>query len=296
MKKVFLMISFFAALFFVSCGKDEDKQKPDINPAEGLIKIQEFADDFYTVTAYNESGKWQIGYTKVYFTVQDKDGNFIDNATLSAFPEMNMGTMKHSTPRSEITKVSGKPLFEANYAFLMAGEWDYTVSYYVSRYDGGFNPAVVIFQPLPAAKIDVQKAYRPDGVTERKVISSVKAIDGSDKRYVVALVEPQKPKAGINDITAYIYERIDGNTYTPVENFRLKLDPRMPAMENHSSPNNEDLTWNATEKAYKGKANFSMTGYWVLNLILQNADGTVLYGNPVTEEIEQSSLYFEVEF
>ncbi|GHT35637.1 hypothetical protein FACS189434_13710 [Bacteroidia bacterium] len=287
MKKVFLMISFFAALFFVSCGKDEDKQKSDINPAEGLIKIQEFADDFYTVTAYNESGKWQIGYTKVYFTVQDKDGNFIDNAALSAFPEMNMGTMKHSTPRSEITKVSGKPLYEANYAFLMAGEWDYELSYSLSGING-LN--------LLNAKIDVQKAYRPDGVTERKVISSVKAIDGSDKRYVVALVEPQKPKAGINDITAYIYERIDGNTYTPVENFTLKLDPRMPAMENHASPNNADLTWNAAEKAYKGKVNFGMSGYWVLNLILQNADGTVLYGNPVTDETEQSSLYFEVEF
>jgi hypothetical protein len=285
MKKIFLIIPFFAAALFAACEKDNKETAPE-NPAAGLTKMQEFVDENYTITAWNETGKWQIGYTKAYFTVQDKDGNFIDNVQLTAFPEMNMGTMKHSTPRSEITKVSGKPLYEAHYVFLMAGVWNYTI--------GSYREDMTLYSISDS--IEVKKAYRPDGVTERKIISSVKAVDGSDKRYVAALAEPQKPKAGINDITAYIYERIDANTYNPAENLRLKLDPRMPAMENHSSPNNADLTFDPVDKTYKGKANFSMTGYWVLNLILQDDGGTVLYGNPVTDEIEQSSLYFEVEF
>jgi hypothetical protein len=145
-------------------------------------------------------------------------------------------------------------------------------------------------------EIDVKNVFRPDGQTERKVIQSLISIDESEKPYVVTLVEPLKPKVGSNEITAYIHERKDANTYIPVENFTLKLDPRMPSRANHSSPNNVDLTWHVTEKIYKGKVNFSMTGYWKLNLILQDDKGVTLYGNAIAGNIEASSLYFEVEF
>jgi hypothetical protein len=39
-----------------------------------------------------------------------------------------------------------------------------------------------------------------------------------------------------------------------------------------------------------------MTGYWKLNLKLLNSSGEVLKGEDITEEIEASSLYFELEF
>jgi len=273
-----------------SCSSDLDSVEI-IDPVEGLKKIQEFTDSNYTVTAYNETGAWRLGYTKVYFAVQDKNGKYIENAELTAFPEMDMGMMKHSTPRAEITKVTGKPLYETYYAFLMYsgqsnGKWYYDLAYTAGDLSGRFD----------RVEINVKNAFRPDGTTPRRVIQSVTSIDGSGKRYVVTLVEPQQPKVGSNDITAYVHERIDGNTYIPVENFTLKLDPRMPSMGNHSSPNNVDMTWNAAEKIYKGKVNFSMTGYWTLNLILQNAEGVTLYGNPVSSDNETSSLYFEIEF
>jgi len=282
----------FILLFTTSCS-DDDSSVPPVNELSGLTKIQEFADDSYTITAWNKTGEWHLGYTKVYFTVQDKEGNYIENAQLTAFPEMNMGTMKHSTPRAEITKVAGKKtLYETYYCFLMYsgqgdGTWYYDLDYTVGSVSGSF-------ENVP---INVKNVFRPDGTTPRRVIQSVTAIDGSGKRYVVTLVEPQNPRQGENDITAYIHERIDGNTYNPVENFKLKLDPRMPSMGNHSSPNNVDLTWDAAEKIYKGKVNFSMTGYWTLNLILQDATGETLYGNAIANEAEaKSSLYFEVEF
>jgi hypothetical protein len=292
MKRILLYnILIFTVGFLASCEDKNNDLPENTDPTEGFRKIQEFADGSYTVTAWNETGEFRLGYTKVYFTVQDKTGAFIDNAGLSAFPEMDMGMMKHSTPRSEITKVEGKALYEAYYAFLMYsgqgnGKWYYDLEYTVGSVQGSFEDE----------EIDVKNVFRPDGATARRIIQSVVAIDGSGKRYVVTLVEPQNPKAGVNDITAYIHERIDGNTYNPVENFTLKLDPRMPSMENHSSPNNVDLTWNAAEKIYRGKVNFSMTGYWKLNLILQDDKGETLYGNAITDDIEASSLYFEVEF
>jgi hypothetical protein len=289
MKQIYNILIFVAVLF-VSCGEN-DNLPEIVDPAAGLKEIQQFTDGNYTITAYNETGEWRLGYTKVYFTVKDKSGALVENVQLNAFPEMDMGTMKHSTPRSEIAKVEGKAMYETYYAFLMysgqgGGKWYYDLDYTVGNVSGGFTDV----------EIDVKNVFRPDGKTERKVIQSLVAIDGSNKRYIVTLVEPQKPKVGSNDITACIHERIDANTYNPVENFTLKLDPRMPSMENHSSPNNVDLTYDSTGKIYKGKVNFSMTGYWKLNLILLNDRGETLYGNPVSAETEASSLYFEVEF
>jgi hypothetical protein len=285
----FLAVLLVGSMFLsvASCNKDKAPEViPD--PTEGLVKVLTLADPNhpYKVTLYTENGNLQLGYNKVYFTVTDADGKFIPNATLSAFPEMDMGMMKHSTPRSEITKVPDKALYEAYYSFLMAGAWLYDVDYTVGNISGS----------IVDAPLDVKNVFRPDGTTERKVIQSVTATDGSEKRYVISLIEPTKPKEGANEIKAYIHERVDGNTYTPVENFTLKLDPRMPAMGNHSSPNNVDLTWDAANKTYKGTVNFSMTGYWTLNLLLVNGQGVTLYGNAVTEEVEKSSLYFEVEF
>jgi hypothetical protein len=289
-----MKINYFIPLFllvvlFASCNKNDAPAEE--NPLEGLKSIQEFSDANYTITAYNEAGEWRLGYTKVYFAVKDKSGSFVENAVLTSFPEMDMGTMKHSTPRSEITKVQGKPLYEAYYAFLMysgqgGGKWYYDLDYTAGNVSGNFQDV----------EINVKNVFRPDGQTVRKVIQSLTAIDGSGKRYVVTLVEPQRPKTGRNDITAFIHERKDANTFVPVENFTLKLDPRMPSMGNHSSPNNVDLTYHSTDKIYKGKVNFSMTGYWKLNLILLSDKGDVLYGNAVSETIEASSLFFEVEF
>ncbi|MDR1524001.1 MAG: FixH family protein [Tannerella sp.] len=291
MKRIYNII-ILATILFAACNKGDTPTGEIPDPVEGLRKIQDFPINNYAVSAWNEAGEWCLGYTKVYFTVKDKDGNFIENATLSAFPEMDMGMgMKHSTPRSEITRVEGKALYEAYYAFLMYsgqgdGKWYYDLALTVGNSTGSIDDE----------EIDVRNVFRPDGRTERKIIQSLVSIDESGKRYVVTLVEPSKPKVGSNDITAYIHERKDANTYIPVEDFILKLDPRMPSMENHSSPNNVDLTWNATKQIYKGKVNFSMTGYWKLNLILLNEKGDTLYGNPVSDSVEVSSLYFEVEF
>jgi hypothetical protein len=279
------------AALFAACDEKITSEEETSNPVSGLKKIQDFPLNDYIASAWNETGEWHLGYTKVYFTVKNKEGSFVENVQLSAFPEMDMGTVKHSTPRSEIIKKPGKALYEAWYAFLMysgqgEGKWYYNLRYTI----GNETDSVA------DVEIDVKNVFRPDGKTERKIIQTLVSIDESEKRYVVSLVEPLKPKIGSNEITAYIHERKDANTYTLAENFTLKLDPRMPSMENHSSPNNADLIYDSVNKIYKGVVNFSMTGYWKLNLILLNEKGETLYGNPISDKVEASSLYFEMEF
>jgi hypothetical protein len=127
-------------------------------------------------------------------------------------------------------------------------------------------------------------------------LATVQAFTGKDgNHYILTLLEPKKPQEGANKITAYVHSSKDGGNYALVKNVKLKIDPRMPSMGNHSSPNNVDLTWDDKNKVYQGTVNFSMTGYWKISLILLNETGEVLQGNSITADVKESSIYFEIE-
>jgi hypothetical protein len=125
----------------------------------------------------------------------------------------------------------------------------------------------------------------------------VTTFTGSDlEKYTVAMVEPSKPKTGVNDMKAVIYRMDNMMTFTRVDNFSIKIDPRMPSMGNHTSPNNVHLTQNASDKYYYGKLNMTMSGYWKINLQVLNDTGTVLKGEEISGSTTASSIYFEVEY
>ena len=92
------------------------------------------------------------------------------------------------------------------------------------------------------------------------------------------------------------YKMEDMMTFTAVDKFKVKIDPRMPSMGNHSSPNNTDLVQSVSGDLYNGKLSLTMTGYWKINIQLLNASGEVLKGEVVTPENASSSLFFELEF
>ncbi len=128
----------------------------------------------------------------------------------------------------------------------------------------------------------------------KQSVTSFMGTDGS--RYIIALVEPKTPKIAINNMTVGLYKMETMMSFPVVENYKITLDPRMPGMGNHSSPNNTDLTFKAEDAMYHGNLSLTMTGYWVLNLKLLNTQNEVLKGEDITTEITQSSLYLELEF
>ncbi|WP_321538517.1 hypothetical protein [Flavobacterium piscinae] len=120
---------------------------------------------------------------------------------------------------------------------------------------------------------------------------------GTDNvRYIVALIDPRNPKVALNDMTVGVYKMENMMNFPVVNNYTLKIDPRMPSMGNHGSPNNLDLTQSDSDEFYHGKVSLTMTGYWKINLQLLNASDEVLKGEVVTETTESSSIFFEIEF
>jgi hypothetical protein len=207
---------------------------------------------------------------------------YVTNAAPTWMPMMHMETMEHSAPHSMLSNTEESSVYKGYIVFQMAGNdteyWEVMLNYNLNG------------QAMEEAmKVDVSQPA--DGLNKTQVFM------GSDNvRYILAYVNPKDPKVAINDMQAVLYKMENMMSFPLVENYKITVDPRMPGMGNHSSPNNVDLTYNAATQMYNGKLSLTMTGYWKINLKLMNANGEVLKGEDVTELNPESSLYFELEF
>ena len=112
----------------------------------------------------------------------------------------------------------------------------------------------------------------------------------------MALIDPTNPKVAVNDMSAALFKMESMMNFVPVTGYSISLDPRMPSMGNHGSPNNVNLTGLGTNGLYHGKLSLTMTGYWKINLQLLNATGEIVKGEQITEDTPESSIFFELEF
>ena len=106
----------------------------------------------------------------------------------------------------------------------------------------------------------------------------------------------KRQKLLLNDIKVGVWTMQDMMNFPVQDGYTVKIDPRMPGMGNHSSPNNVNATQSGAGNLYNGKLSLTMTGYWKINLQLAKADGTVVKGEPITDAVSASSIYFELEF
>lgn len=282
------MLVALIAIFMVSCSKDDDITPNNINEIENLQLIKSFSKDGYTLELFNKSGKFQVGYNKLTLRLKDAGGKYVQNTTMDWMPmmTMNMGGMthQHSSPYSEISKVSGKQtLYQGYIVFIMASDepdnyWDLHINLSVDGQNISIEDKVNV--------ITTESQYN-------KVYTSGMGTD--DENYMLALVEPENPIIGTNDIVVALFKKGDNHDFPIVNNYKIKVDPRMPGMGNHSAPGNVDMT-QGNDGFYHGKVGFSMSGYWKINLILEDGSGTVIKGEPVTETNPESSLNFKIEF
>lgn len=279
-----IFIAFIAmSLFFVSCRTTDDPvTPPTTNELEGLLKVKEFSNDTHTIELYTVTGTTQLGFNHLKFRIKNKSTNqYEKNATVNWNHVMHMNSMSHSGPKSAVTKVTADgTLYEGYLVFQMPQN---TSEYWDVKFDYTINGTAYTATTV----VDV-----PDS-TKRRVNSFL----GSDNsRYIVAYIEPRTPKVAVNDWVVGAWKMQDMMNFPVADGLTVKLDPRMPGMGNHSSPNNVDAKQTANGGLYFGKLSLTMTGYWKLNLQLTKADGTVLKGEPVTDTNPESSLFFEIEF
>lgn len=275
-----LMVS----LFFYSCNTDTTESPAlEANPMEDFHLVSSIDSDGHLIELYAGNQVLTVGYNEIYLRIKDvATEHYLELPQISWMPVMHMLQMDHSSPKSQLLITENPTVAKGFIIFQMPGNteefWDLTLNYTVG---GQTHSTTKVIDVLPNA----------DG---KQKVSAFMGSDG--KRYVLAMVEPQTPQVAVSDFVAVLYTMENMMSFPVVENYKIALDPRMPGMGNHSSPNNVDLSYDPSTKTYRGKLALTMTGYWKLNLKLLNETGAVLKGEDVTEENLESSLYFEIEF
>ncbi len=281
MKLIKYIIPIFLILASISCSEDNGIETP-VNEVQDLLKVQEFNNSTHVVELFTESGMLSLGYNDITLRITDKaSSDFVENAIITWKPIMHMIMMTHSCPKSDVSKVTNKKTIYSGYIVFQMPEnndegWDLTIDYTI----GGVEYEV-------EGDISVPNS-------DKQIVA---VFTGADEiKYILALVEPQNPEVKVNDMTVGLFKMENMMSFPVVKNYIVKLDPRMPSMGNHSSPNNKDLTFNTNTTMYDGKLSLTMTGYWKLNLMLYNSEDELLKGEEVTETNESSSLFLELEF
>ena len=279
-----IFVAFVAlSIFLISCRTSDDPvTPPSVTELEGLVKVKEFSNDTHTIELYTVTGTTQLGYNDMKFRIKNKSNNqYEKNATVNWNPVMRMTTMSHSGPKSEVTKVTPDGTLYAGYLVFQMPQ--NATEYWDLKFDYSINGTAYTATTV----VDV-----PDSAKRR-----VNSFLGSDNtKYIVAYIEPRTPKVAVNDMTLGVWKMQDMMTFPVVDGYTVKIDPRMPGMGNHGSPNKVNATQTSAGKLYNGKLSLTMTGYWKINLQLANAAGTVLKGEEVTDQNPASSLFFEIEF
>lgn len=244
--------------------------------------------DQYLVSVYSPTGKLHTGYNDLYFVAtKKKNGNYVKDFSIPALtPLMFMSKMNmyHSTPVS-----AGAKLFDYTYlavrkgwvSFLMNssenGSWSFSYDANVLGTEGKLQETTITVDALP------------DG---QQWLKSFKV---GDQTYFLSLVSPTDWKTGTNKITAYVSQKSNPIT-TPYalaqEQFTIEIDPRMPDMDNHTSPDNTPLT-RQVDGSYQGTVNLTMTGRWRIHLTVKDAQSDIVAGGDDLEE-GYSSLYWDV--
>lgn len=298
MKLTKLVAILLVALTIVSCSKEDETIIPTTNNNTIVLKkAHELSNDTHIVEVHTVSGKTMQGYNDITLKIKDKQTNeYITNADVTWKPIMHMmdmtamrtiemdpmtsNHMMHSCPKSMVKQNTSNPALYQGFIIFQMAEFD--SNYWELQVD----------YTIGSMSYTVKEKISVPAVAKRNVV----VFTGSDEvRYVVALV-PTTPQVALNTLNAYVYKMQDMMTFPMVDGYTIAVDPRMPSMGNHTSPNNVDFTQAAAGGVYTGKLAFTMTGYWKISLKLMDDKGTVLKGESIEGDVESSSIFFEVEF
>ena len=281
LKSLFLGLGILMSLTLASCSND-DNEITTINELDGLIKFKEIINDNHTIELYSNKGALEQGYNEINLRIKNNTSTeYYKNAEISWTPIMHMTSMSHSCPFSSVNKITNEgTLYKGYIMFQMAQNdteyWDLKIDYTID----GVDYSVTSVIDVPA--------------TEKRVVNTFMGTDGT--KYLLALIEPSNPKVAVNDIKIGVWKMQNMMSFPVVDGYTVKIDPRMPSMGNHSSPNNINATQANSNSFYNGKLSLTMTGYWKINLQLANTNGDILKGEEITETVESSSIFFEIEF
>lgn len=278
MKTIFIKITsiFLISVLLFSC--TDDNEVSPVDPLDGFSKLTE-------VYALGASAKVEIwgqknffmGYNKLIVVLYDSLNQKVKltDAHIHFLPLMTMNMngmiMKHSAPVENPEETAINEVFPGAVAFQMPtamdGTWKLGVSVHNHKIDkeGEAEFDITVDNPTPSV-MTVFSALAPD-----------------NNKLVLSILQPSKPKVGMNDIEFTIHRKASMMDWPADDSYTIEITPEMPSM-GHGSPNNVNPV-SSGNGHYKGKVNFTMTGEWRVNVVVKKA------GQAVSQ-----NLYFNITF
>lgn len=256
------------------------------NYLSGLVEIPSLAIEVegkYKVQVYTKTENLHAGYNDIYFVATKKQtGNYIkylDVTSITPLMHMQAMDMYHSSPASESSRLVNYdfPAVKRGWVSFVMSSSDtdsWTLSYHVD-----------VLGSTGSVEAAINVSALPDGQVW------LKSFKYGSNTYYLSLVNPTDWQTGTNTIQAYVSKKNMPAT-TPyklaTETFTIDIDPRMPDMGNHTSPNNSPLQLQ-TDGSYQGTVNLTMTGLWRLHLTVKDAEGNIVAGGE-----ELNTLFWDV--
>ncbi len=249
-----------------------------------IPELTTVVDGKYNVYVYTKTGGFHTGYNELYFVSTKKEsGNYIKDLTVTSnTPLMYMSKMNmyHSTPVSDKSRIVNYDYLAVKrvwVSFLMNssenGSWTYSYEVDVLGKSGGVEKKDIVVSELSEGQV------------------WLKSFKVGDDTFFLSLVNPTDWKTGTNNIKAYVSKKSNPITMPYAlasETFTVDIDPRMPDMGNHTSPNNTPLT-KQEDGSYQGTINLTMTGLWRIHLKVKDSEGNIVAGGE-----EGSTLFWDV--
>ena len=302
------VLSVVAIAVITSCTLDKTDYEAELNAVvtdeyefEEAVSINS---NGYQVSLQTLNGAFFKGYNELRFNIVETESDQpVQNAEITALPiRMDANETAYSCPHGhEVPYDSTGDYFSSYTVFDVISDSDTRWQFYITvtiDNDSFVVQQAITVAPQPNMNLNMTNFTGNDG-----------------EQYYIALMAPRRPKVAENELIAGIYkydqpEVAAGNfpdpsqfSFSHVENATLLLDPRMPepSMGNHSSPNNQDLT-QGEDGLYYGVVNYTMTGNWTLNFILQDSNGEVIKGTEVPTDFtpgvegEKGELHIDILF
>lgn len=262
MKKIFFFIITSAITILSSCEKDSAIETED--PKKSLIKISEaFAIGSAAKVELWSKTELSTGYQRLFIALSDSaSGKTLSRSSVQILPMMDMDMngmkMSHSAPLENPESLDAdNTLFPCAAVFTMP-----------STGESGKWKMIVMVKKEGQAKYGKAEMAVQVKQSQPERVKTITADDGS--KITIAYISPSSPKVGVNDFEIAIFKRQDMMTFPAEDNYSITMTPEMPSM-GHGSPNNVNPVL-IKNGHYKGKVNFTMTGDWRINLVL-NKDG-----------------------
>ena len=289
MKKFkYILVAAMAVATLFSCKKDDDKPASNPTPTVPEAKV-----DVYTVRLESSTGTFVMGYNDLTLSVLDAAGKEVAVEAATFTPWMNMfkGDSKggftkeimhtHTCPHTALAKEGNVWKSQALFQMVTgpSGVWFGTITFKVAGKD--YELKRLDFEVKPQAN----KAL---GTVNRFRLFSEAKPEGQAHLY--ALVAPENPKAGENEIALGIWKMESKKNFPKVTDWTVEVSVK--AKDGAEVLSTATLRYE--RDFYRGKVSYPKAGAYTLSYTLKDAQGKEI--QPQGNEKENVVIATAIEF